>query len=366
MQGAISLPRIACLSVQRSVKTGLKSAVPVPMSLAMSADTDVEVLNDAAVAAPAPAIDKPEPPSPTELVEGWTAVTSEFAALLHDAAPNAAWIETLEAAKARMQALAGRDFDGALYLLLQAASGGEDRYSTHHAMLCALVGEVCADWFAWPAAEVDSLVCAALTMNLSMSAMQDTLSRQLEPLSSEQREHVDGHAERSAAMLAEGGAKDALWIEVVRRHHDADLGAALDAAAPAQRLAHLLHRVDVYTAKLSRRTSRDAVSPAIATRDTSLGEDGRPDAIGVALMRKLGLYPPGSFVKLANGDLGVVVRRGAKAHTPIVAALRREDGALHMSPKRRDTARPEHAVAHGVTAADVKVHLNHRRNLAAG
>jgi hypothetical protein len=336
------------------------------MSQAMSADIDVDVPEVEADAAPAQTIAEPEPPSPTELVEGWAALRSGFAALLHEPAPGETWLEALEAATTRMRTLARRDIDGALYLLLQAASGGEDRYSAHHAMLCALVCELCADWFEWPATEVDSLVRAALTMNLSMSAMQDTLSRQIEPLSGEQRGHVDGHAQRSAAMLAEGGVKNTLWIEVVRRHHDPDLGAAPDTDSPAHRLAHLLHRVDIYTAKLSRRTSRDAVSPAIATRDASFDEHGRPDTTGVALLRTLGLYPPGSFVKLANGDHGVVVRRGTMAHTPIVAALRRNDGALHMSPQRRDTARPEHAVEHGVTAAEVKVHLNHRRNLAAG
>lgn len=330
----------------------------------MSQDAKSEVLSDAAATAVAASGAGCETPSPTELIEGWAAVTRELALLLRSTTPDAAWLEALEAAKDRMQALARRDFDGALYLLLQAAAGGDEGYSAHHAMLCALVCEVCADGFEWPAGEVDSLVRAALTMNLSMSAMQDTLSRQLEPLSSEQREQVDGHAERSATMLAASGARDALWIEVVRRHHDGPAQDAPDAQAPTQRLAHLLHRVDMYTAKLSSRTSRDAVSPAIAARDTCLDAGGQPDTVGATILRKLGLYPPGSFVKLANGDLGVVVRRGAKAHTPIVAVLRRDDGALHLSPKRRDTAQQQHAVVHGMTAGDVKVRVSHRRNLA--
>jgi hypothetical protein len=307
----------------------------------------------------------PEAISPAEVGEGWDRNKRELAVLLRHATPDAAWVDAVEATVGRLQVLARRDFDAALYLLLQDAGNGDDsRYSAHHALLCALVSEVCADWLEWPADEIDTLVRAALTMNLSMSAMQDALARQVEPLSAAQREQVDGHAEESAALIAAAGVKNPLWIEVVRLHHG---GPGVDeagaSAPPAQRLARLLRRIDIYTAKLSSRASREAVSPAIAARDTCMDADGQPDTLGVAILRKLGLYPPGCFVKLANGDLGVVVRRGSKAHMPIVAALRREDGGQHFSPKRRDTANKRHAIVHGVTASQVKVRLNHLRVL---
>lgn len=319
---------------------------------------------DAVADAVADALADADLPSPAELVEGWDRVKRDLSSLLQQSAPDAAWAAALESVLERLQVLARRDFDAALYLLLQDAASGEDRYSAHHALLCALVCEVCADWLQWPADEVAALVRAALTMNLSMTAMQDTLSRQLEPLSAAQREAVDGHAEESAALL-EGSGAAALWVQIVRLHHGGPGVDNAEAGAPApQRLARLLNRVDVYTAKLSRRAGREAVSPAIATRDTCLDANGQPDTLGLAILRKLGLYPPGSFVKLANGDLGVVVRRGDKAHMPVVAALRRVDGALHMSPKRRDTSVQRHAVVHGVTASEVKVRVNHLRTLA--
>ncbi len=334
----------------------------------MSQDAAVDVPGDVAPdlgSAVAAAVASPEVPSPAELLDGWSRIKRDLARLLRAEAPDAAWIETLEATVDEMQVLSRRDFDAALYLLLQDAGSGEGAYSAHHALLCALVCEVCADWLEWPADEVGTLVRAALTMNLSMSAMQDALACQAAPLSAAQREQVDAHAEESAALLAASGLKNQLWIEVVRLHHGGpgveEAGAS---APPAQRLARLLRRVDVYTAKLSARAGREAVSPAIAARDTCMDADGRPDTLGVAVLRKLGLYPPGSFVKLANGDLGVVVRRGAKAHMPIVAALRRQDGSLHFNPKRRDTSVMGHAIVHGVTTSQVKVRLNHLRNLA--
>lgn len=330
----------------------------------MSELADAGAAGHAASAAQAEPMAEPLAISPPEAVEGWSSIKRELSALLLEGQPDARWFEALEALTQRMRTLARRDFDAALYLLLQDAAHGERPYSAHHGLLCALVCEVCADWFEWPASEIDAVVRAALTMNLSMASVQDALAQQDEPPSDEQRGQIEGHAQRSATMLSEGGLSDALCIEVVRRHHDARDAGADAAADAASRLAHLLRRVDQYTAKLSRRASRDAVSPAIAARDTCLDADGKPDTVGMAMLRKLGLYPPGSFVRLANGDLGVVVRRGAQAHTPIVAALRRDDGGAHLHPRRCDTARRELAVVHGVTAEDVRVRLNHVRILA--
>jgi hypothetical protein len=301
--------------------------------------------------------------SSAQALEGWDQTTRQMVLLLRTPEPDGAWLEQFEVAASGMRLLARRDLDAALYLLLQAAGTDLERYSACHAMLCALVCELCAERFGWPASEVITLVRAALTMNLSMSDMQDTLARQAEPLSPAQRAQIDSHPERSAALLESAGVVDALWLEVVRRHRDDAAPAADPAPVPAQRLAELLRRVDVYTAKLSSRAGREQRSPAIAARDTCIGPNGKPDRIGATLLRALGLYPPGCFVELANGDFGVVMQRGNRAHTPVVAALRRQDGGTYMPPSRRDTARRGHAVVHGVTRGAVKVRCDHKRNL---
>jgi hypothetical protein len=307
--------------------------------------------------------DAPAALAAREAIEAWDQALRGTALLLRAMVPDAAWLVQALAASERQSELARRDPDVALYLLMQAAGSETERYSAHHSMLCALVATLCATGFGWPPAEIEALSRAALTMNLSMTAAQDTLSRQTGPLTPQQREQIDSHAERSAQMLEQAGVGDALWIEVVRRHH-AQAAAGPD-AAPADRLAHLLHRVDVYTAKLSGRATRAAVSPAIAARDACLDASGRPDPLGGAILRALGLYPPGTCVRLVSGEVAVVIRRGAKAHTPVVAGLRRADGGTHLRPVLRDTRQAAHAVQQGVRMREVKVWLNHLRVLLA-
>ncbi len=63
-----------------------------------------------------------------------------------------------------------------------------------------------------------------------------------------------------------------------------------------------------------------------------------------ALIRELGLYPPGDFVQLANGEQGIVVRRGAEARTPLVAAVTDTQARSVTTTVQRDTAQPEFAI----------------------
>jgi hypothetical protein len=299
--------------------------------------------------------------APEQAIEAWDQAKRQLAVLLREAAPDAAWVTQFGAVAARQRELARRDPDVALYLLLQTAGSDLDRYSAHHAMLCAVICDLCAAGARWPAEEADALWHAALSMNLALTVTQDSLARQDGPLSAAQRDEVAGHADASARLLADAGVDDALWLDIVRHHHRAR---AADAAAPAERLAGLLHRVDVYTAKLSRRATREPTTPTIAAREACLGAAGQPDALGALLLRSVGLYPPGCFVQLDNGELGLVVGRGPKAHTPVVAVLRRADGGLCLQPQRRDTTLARFGVKRGVNAQAVRVHVNHLRTLA--
>jgi hypothetical protein len=325
----------------------------VPATIETSADE-----SDAPVAAERlPGLD------PLGGIDAWDGCKRVLGALLRDPNVDSDWIARLADSESRARTLAKRDPDLALYLLLQTAAHEVDRYSTHHVLLCAVICELCAQQLGWPDGECDTLVRAALTMNLSMAGTQDALARQTGPLSPAQRQEIGSHAERSAELLQAAGVGDALWLDVVRQHHA--VRQDLPEADAAGRLADLLRRVDVYTAKLSRRASRDPVSPAIAARDVCMSADGQPDQVGATLLRVLGLYPPGSFVLLKNGEIGVVVKRGGKAHTPIVALLRRADGGLYAPPVRRDTATSTASVLRGVRLAEVKVRMNHERVLAS-
>ncbi len=69
----------------------------------------------------------------------------------------------------------------------------------------------------------------------------------------------------------------------------------------------------------------------------------------------MGLYPPGSYVRLAGGERGVVVRRGAKANAPKVLVLVGRQGLPLGEPALRDTADAPWAAAAALAPGEVKV-----------
>lgn len=131
-------------------------------------------------------------------------------------------------------------------------------------------------------------------------------------------------------------------------HHDASAHAVpLAQLSPAQQAARLLLRVDVFTAKLSRRATRRPTTPVQAAREACLGANGMPDEIGAALLKAVGLYPPGSFVELASNEVGIVIGRGRRANLPVVAGLVSASGAPMGTPALRDTLDKRYAVNGG-------------------
>ncbi|HEX4510059.1 MAG TPA: hypothetical protein VH328_08275, partial [Burkholderiaceae bacterium] len=312
---------------------------------------------------PGPGVESPL--APAEAIATLERSLRSFTTLLHAQAPDAAWLEELRAVMTAYRDMCDRGPDQTLYFLLYHCAHETAQYSVPHAMLCGAIVHLATKWMGWSTEESDALVAAALTMNVAMTDLQDALASQITSLDSTHREVIDQHAVRGRQMLEGAGVTDPLWLQVVQTHHVKPDTKELERMAPAERLTELLRRVDVYTAKLSRRKRRAACTPALAARDTFLSHGGAPDTLGATLMRVLGLYPPGSWVELRNGDIGLVIARGEKAHAPIVAAIRRSDAGLYLNPQRRDTAAPGCAIARGLSGLDTRVRVNHAKVLAA-
>jgi HD-GYP domain-containing protein (c-di-GMP phosphodiesterase class II) len=297
--------------------------------------------------------------------ERWCELRSRLDATLRELRPDTDWRSRLEELHARSRALTDKRFDESLYHLVYEGVHFTEHYSAHHAWTIQVVAEQVARMLGWPQAEIDSLGLAALTMNVSMLRLQDQLAAAHAPPTPDQRREIDTHAARSASQLSGAGLTDVLAIEAVLHHHDASTdNEPLASQAPARRLARLLRRVDIFGAKISRRAGRPAMSPVMAARQACLGPNGQPDEVGSALLRSVGLYPPGSFVELASGEIGIVVSRGRRANLPLVAALISASGNFYAEPMLRDTLEQRHAVKAAVMPGRVKVRFVHEKVLA--
>ncbi|MFN5047347.1 HD-GYP domain-containing protein [Roseateles sp.] len=247
--------------------------------------------------------------------------------------------------------------DLTLMLLIQEASQEHQHYSARHGLLCLCVAELCARQLGWPEEQRAVLARAALSMNIAISSLQDKLAAQQERPDEAQRAMLSGHGDRSAELLQQLGVSDALWLQVVRLHHEAGPG-PLEGRSPAEQMARVLKRVDIYGARLSPRRSRAALSAAQAARAAYLDELQHPDAPGSALIQSVGRDPPGSVVRRAHGEQGVVARRGHSANAPLVAALLGRSGNPLSEPVLRDTRLASQAIAASLAPHELKLRLN--------
>ncbi len=247
--------------------------------------------------------------------------------------------------------------DAVLTLLVHDASQDFQRYSARHAVLCLLVADLVARQLGWAEEGTRALHNAALTMNLSTTLLQDRLAAQEDRPSERQRAELLDHGDRSAQLLRQLGVQEELWLGAVRLHHEAGPGPLAGRVAVAQ-LARLLRRIDIFGARLSPRRTRKALSGAAAVRAIYLDELQQPDEAGAAVIKAVGLYPPGSLVRLANGEQGIVVRRGHSATEPLVAALIGKSGAPLSGPVTRDTRLQTQAVAASLAPHELKLVIN--------
>lgn len=295
----------------------------------------------------------------------WEELVLSLEGACRDPRPGAAWRQRIEQLYQRARSLVGESLDGSLYYLLGTAAESSRHYSSRHALVSMLVAEHAAALFGWADSRLESVGRAALTMNASMARLQDRLAETDVPLSPELREVIRLHPLRSHTLLRASGVEDELWLEAVRTHHDVpEQQEVFQSLPPGVAAGRLLRRADIFTARLSCRSGRPALAPSQAAREHCLGPDGRPDILGQALLKVLGLYPPGSFVELQSGEIGVVLGRGERATLPRVASLVSSTGAPMADPLLRDTLKPRFTVLRAVPPARVKVRLAHDRLMA--
>lgn len=298
------------------------------------------------------------PAKPADRPLEWPDLEARARVLLGDTRA-ARWEERLDELADDMLSRMERQVDATLLRYIHMAGNQPEDYSTHHAilvmMLCALAASRLPGWQPeWRR----PLTRAALSMNVGMVPLQNELVRQGYPLNPTQRALVDGHAVRSVDLIRAAGVDDGMWLGAVRHHHDAPNG-PLDKLEPAVRLARLIQRADRYAARLSARRNRAALSAKAAAQAAFFDEGGHPDEAGQALLAVTGLHPPGAWVKLACGEIALVMKRQSNPRAPLtVISLVNRDGMPLGAPAVRHTALPKFKVEAGVPSGEIRVQPN--------
>lgn len=285
--------------------------------------------------------------TPVSVFGLWDQTTDGLKKLLSDMAPESDFPGRLDAFATQLVATFDLNPDIAIYRSVRQDNAQNFYYGYTHAVLTAMVCILMARHLQWPHPRLMGLVKAALTMNMAIFELQGQMAAQDHPMRDKQRAALLLHPGQAAEALKNSGVTDAEWLDAVAQHHERADGTGYPTGrTDVAEMATVLRVADVYMARITPRTLRAAVSPKEAVTQFYKDDNGGP--LSTALIKELGIYPPGGFVKLASGELGIVVQRTANARAPIVASITDTSGHPVAKTVRHDTAQAGFAIVEAV------------------
>jgi hypothetical protein len=196
----------------------------------------------------------------------------------------------------------------------------------------------------WTGSSADTAAKCALTMNLAILDLLGRVAvRQTAPSPREQ-ELIQTHPTRGREMLEKAGITDNEWLRAVAEHHERPDGSGYPAGLknPSEP-GMMVQCADSFVGGLTEASLGAPVTASGVLRKLYLDNPGSPFV--AALIKELGVYPAGSVVRLANDDIGMVVKQGPTSTSPVVAVVPIRGNRPILEPVFRYTECPDFAVA---------------------
>jgi len=208
---------------------------------------------------------------------------------------------------------------------------------------------------------------AALTYDMGMHGLRDEFSAHAGELNPEQQARMQAHPQLAVDMLRRAGIDDPGWLDLVLYHHERIDGSGYPAGLSGGQLSRplrILVLADIYSAMIRPRVYREALEARQAMR-TLFQERGRlvDPELAQVLVKAVGIYPPGSFVRLASGEIAVVVARTGNANLPELRSVVSIEGMARAVPAPRDPQDPAYAIIGEVRASGCRFPIEPIRRL---
>ncbi len=286
---------------------------------------------------------------------GWLDLQEVLRGILYQGGLAISPLERLAGIEKKALELLAADPDDSLFCLFQALADTTQGYSATHALLCAVICHMTSQKLAMPQPQREALLSAALLMNIGMARDQDSLARQNTAPTEWQRTLIQQHPEKGVAILEDLGLDKPEVLDIVRWHHTPDAPEGLPSTTTARQV---LAMADSFIAKMAGRKTRASLSPMKAVRSMVMGAEGAAQGIASAMAQAAGFYPPGTYVKLANGETALAVQRGERANTPWVIPILDKDGVAIGKHICKETTTPATTIAAAVSAESMRVTLS--------
>ena len=221
-------------------------------------------------------------------------------------------------------------------------------YPIRHCIDTALVSLMVATSIKKSPDEILIIAAASITMNIGMLRKQESMQNSPAPLTPEERGVIRDHPVEGVNILKSIGIENENWLNFVLQHHENEDGSGYPFGKANKEIADcakIISIADRYCARVSSRFYRKSLLPNAAIRDIFLSDKKNVDVLLItSFIRELGIYPTGTFVKIENGEIGIVTGKGETTTTPIVHSLIGPRGVPLSFPIKRDSAKQLFAI----------------------
>ena len=204
---------------------------------------------------------------------------------------------------------------------------------------CAVIAHLFSQQQQLDPAKSRALMQAVLFCNITFYEFQVLLNRMDGKLTEAQRAKLEKHPLQSATIMEAAGFMDPQMIKAIRQHHERPDGSGYPNRLPSKDISDLalvVSMCEVYTARIDNRAHRKPVLAREALSHFQNDDDSRIKGLLLNFAKSIGLYPPGTWVKLASGETAIVVKRQKNSPIPIVRALFDPNKIPYMGPVARD------------------------------
>jgi len=212
--------------------------------------------------------------------------------------------------------------------------GNEEDYTASHSINTMIYALKIALRLEYAAGDLEALGLAALTHDVGMFTIPDSILRKPETLSAEETATVRKHPEIGRSALAPWSAEMPWLAQTALEHHELEDGSGYPRGLRGEQIsevAKIVGLASTYEAMTHERPHRRCVSvrELIDTKNRSFSP-----RVMRAFLEQISLYPIGSFVRLNNRTLGKVVETHAgQPLRPVVQIMEDTDGNLVTEEK---------------------------------
>ena len=205
-----------------------------------------------------------------------------------------------------------------------------DSYTIGHSVRVSTLALTVGREMGWPEHLLPELATAGLLHDIGKAKVPDEILYKPTKLNPEERKIAESHATIGGKILLDRGDASPLIIAAAWGHHLRHDGQGGYPSVPEwavrSPVSSLLQVCDVFEALTAARPYKPPMPPRRAFEIILKDRAAFDPAPLTALIRAIGLYPPGSEVALTDGTRGYVIAKGPDWQLPIVRVTRDPEG----------------------------------------